>query len=448
MIYKSYYFNLITRTILIVLTCLLLAFMWQFNDKPYTVIVISFLIVLQTYLFIRYNNKTNIELGKFFNALKDSDNTLNLLTENSSSSFRELTKALNDTFSALKDARLEKEKQFQFLKFISNQVGIGLLVFDSNGITVLANNEINNLLGISHSSSLQIIGKIIPELPSFLNNMRHGESHVFKTKGSFKHVLLIRSTQYTSAGESLRLFLFQDMKKELEDTEIQTWHKMIRILSHEIMNSVTPVINLATASRNSLEKLKSSTSLDKETSEYLNDIILNNEIVRERIKGLSEFVLRYKNASAIPAPETRSIDVADLISKVINLQKNEIDSLHIGILVNITPKGMKIEGDKNLTEQVLINLLKNSVEALEKSENKRIEIKCYIKDKKSIIIISDNGEGISKENLERVFLPFYTTRAKGTGIGLSLCRQIVRMHGGTLDIWSEPGKGTQLKIVL
>ncbi|MCX6302242.1 MAG: HAMP domain-containing sensor histidine kinase [Bacteroidia bacterium] len=447
MIYKSYYFNLVVRITLIVLTSLLLAFIWQFNDKPYTVIVISFLIVLQTYLLIRYNNKTNTELGKFFNALKDSDNTLNL-TENSNSSFRELTKALNETFSALKDARLEKEKQFQFLKFISNQVGIGLLVLDSDSNTVLYNNEISNLLGINQPTSLKIIGKMIPELPPFLNNLKHGENQVFKTTVSQKYFLLVRSTQYTPAGESLRLFIFQDMKKEMEDTEIQTWQKMIRILSHEIMNSVTPVINLATASRNSLEKIKSSASFDKETIDNLNDVIVNNEIVEERIKGLSDFVIRYKNASAIPVPETGFIDVAELISQVINLQKNEIERLHIEILVNIDHKRMTIDGDKNLIEQVLINLLKNSVEALEKSEKKRVEINCYKKDQKTIIVISDNGEGISKENMERVFLPFFTTREKGSGIGLSLSRQIIRMHGGTLDIWSEPGEGTKVEIVL
>jgi signal transduction histidine kinase len=289
---------------------------------------------------------------------------------------------------------------------------------------------------------------MIPELPPFLNNLRHGENQVFKTTVSQKYFLLVRSTQYTPAGESLRLFIFQDMKKEMEDTEIQTWQKMIRILSHEIMNSVTPVINLATASRNSLERIKSFSSFDNEILENLNDVLLNNEIVRERMKGLSDFVLRYKNASAIPAPETGLIDVAELISQVINLQKNEIERLHIEILVNIDHKEMTIDGDKNLIEQVLINLLKNSVEALEKSEKKKIEINCYKKDQKTIIVISDNGEGISKENMERVFLPFFTTREKGSGIGLSLSRQIIRMHGGTLDIWSEPGEGTKVEIVL
>jgi signal transduction histidine kinase len=223
---------------------------------------------------------------------------------------------------------------------------------------------------------------------------------------------------------------------------------MIRILSHEIMNSVTPVINLATASKNSLERLKSSAALDKEADEDLGDILLNNEIVLERMKGLSDFVLRYKNASSIPLPETLSIDVADLVSDVLGLLKDQMGRLRIEVIVNINPEGITINGDKNLLEQVLINLLKNSVEALEKSGNKRIEITCSVQNQKTRITVSDNGEGIPEENMERIFIPFYTTREKGSGIGLSLSRQIIRMHGGTLDIRSEPGQGTKVEIIL
>ena len=448
MIYKKYYFHLIIRIVLIVLTSILLAFVWQLKDKPYTLIVISFLIFLQAYSLIQYNNRTNIELGKFFNALKDNDNTLNLLPDGGSGTFGELTKALNETFAALKDARLAREKQFQFLKFISDQVGIGLLVFDSGGNNVLYNNAITGALEISQPSSLGTIGKSIPDLPAFLNGLKHGESRVFKTTGSGRNVLLVRSTQFTLAGESLRLFIFQDLKKEIEDAEIQTWHKMIRVLSHEIMNSVTPVVNLTTASRKSLESIKASESLDKEAIECLNDIILNNEIIGERMKGLSDFVIRYKNASAIPPPEAGTIDISGLISQVNNLMKDEIERLKIEVLVNICQEGIKIRGDKNLIEQVLINLIKNSVEALEKSASKKISIECFIKDSKTFIAITDTGEGISKENMERVFLPFFTTREKGSGIGLSLSRQIIRMHGGTLDIWSEQGKGTKVEITL
>lgn len=448
MIYKKYYFQLIIRIVLIVLTSILLAFVWLLNDKPYTLIVISFLILLQAYSLIQYNNRTNIELGKFFNALKDNDNTLNLLPDSGAGTFGELTKALNKTFAALKDARLEREKQFQFLKFISDQVGIGLLVFDSRGNTLLYNNAITGALEISQPSSLAMIGKSIPDLPGFLNSLKHGESRVLKTTGSVKNVLLVRSTQFTLTGESLRLFIFQDLKKEIEDAEIQTWHKMIRVLSHEIMNSVTPVVNLTVASRKSLESIKSSLSLGKEAIESINDIILNNEIVGERMKGLSDFVIRYKNASAIPPPEAGTIDISGLISQVNNLMKDEIERLKIEVLVNILQEGIKIRGDKNLIEQVLINLIKNSVEALEKSASKKINIECFIKNNKTVIAITDTGEGISKENMDRVFLPFFTTREKGSGIGLSLSRQIIRMHGGTLDIWSEQGKGTKVEITL
>jgi len=447
MIYKKYYINLIIRILLIILTSFILAFVWQLKEKPYTLIVILSLIIFQTYSLIRYNNKTNIELGKFFNALRDNENTLNLM-QDESGSFGELTKALNETFNALKDARLEKEKQFQFLRFISDEIGLGLLVFDREGKTVLFNNAVAEVLEISQPSSLEIIKKTIPGLPPVLLTLKHGASQVFKTTGTQKNILLVRSADFTLAGENLRLFIFQDFRKEIEETEIETWHKMIRILSHEILNSVTPVINLASASRSSLGKIKTSEPLSNNNMEELNDIILNNEIIEERMKGLSDFVIRYKKASSIPNPERERSGLSTIISHVINLMKDEIERLNIKISINLSSPDIEVRGDKNLIEQVLINILKNSVEALAGSDKKQIDIDCSARDQKTVITITDTGEGISRENIERVFLPFFTTREKGSGIGLSLSRQIIRLHGGTLDIWSEPGKGTRVEITI
>jgi len=433
---------------MIALTSLLLSYILMLKDKPYTIIVVSALFIFQVYSLVRYNNRTNIELGKFFNALKDNDNTLNLLPDGRNSSFNELTRALNDTFAALKDARLEKEKQFQFLRFISDQVGIGLLVIDGEGNTILYNNEIISTFELVHPTSLALIEKTVPDLPAFLANLKHGESKIFKTTGLHKKILLVRSAEFTLAGKDLRLYIFQDFKKEIEDTEIQTWHKMIRVLSHEIMNSVTPVINLTTASRNSIERIKKSASGNKESIEHLNDIRLNTEIIGDRMKALSDFVIRYKKASAIPVPETGTIDIHDLIRHVLYLLKDEIENLGIRVNLNIHQEDLTIDGDKNMIEQVLINLVKNSIQAIEESEKKEIIIEGYIRENKTLITITDSGEGITKENMERIFIPFFTTRKDGSGIGLSLSRQIIRMHGGTLDISSEPGVGTKAEIAL
>ena len=448
MIYKNYYFQIIIRICLIVLTSILTGIATQFNDKPYTIIVLSFLIFFQAYSLIRYNNKTNIELGKFFNALKDNDNTLTLQSESGSRSFRELTKALNETLSALKDARFEKEKQFRFLKFISEQVGIGLLVFDRENNIVLYNNAIAGSLGINQPLSINLIEKSFPGLPLFLDNLNHGENQLFKTSGPRRNILLVRSMHFSPESESLRLFIFQDLKNEMEDSEIETWHKMIRVLTHEIMNSVTPVINLTTASKNSLESIRNAISEERETIENLNDIMLNNEIIGERMKGLSDFIVRYKSASTIPIPEPGVIYISDLISGVINLLKKEIERKQAVVNIYIHQECQTIIGDKNLFEQALINLIKNSVEASENSEAKEINIECSPKAGKTVISVSDKGEGISKENMDRIFLPFFTTRENGSGIGLSLSRQIIRMHGGTLDVWSEQGIGTTVTITI
>jgi len=214
------------------------------------------------------------------------------------------------------------------------------------------------------------------------------------------------------------------------------------------MNSVTPVINLVTASRKNIEEIRTLSREDSRIALILNDMILNNEIVAERMKSLSDFVIRYRNASAIPIPKEYTCYLSEIISGVTSLLKEEIDNAGATVRVSIRPENLTLRGDKNLLEHVMINLVKNSIQAFHKTGNGEITVSCISLEGKTRITISDNGEGIPAENLERVFLPFFTTRQKGTGIGLSLSRQIIRMHGGILNLTSVPGKGTIAEITL
>ena len=448
MIYKRYYFRVAIRIFFITLTSMLFAFVWHEGGRPYSLIVIVSLLLLQALSLFRYINRTNIELARFFDALRDKENTPLPFAGNHDNPFPELTKSLSETFAALKDARLEKEKQFQFLKFISDNVGLGILVFDNQWNVVLSNKAISRAMNITSPFSLESTGKTVHELPRFLEELKPGESKVFRTSVNQVNVFLVTHSVFTLAGESLKLYIFQDMKKELEDTEILAWHKLIRVLSHEIMNSVTPVINLVTASRKSIEEIRTLSREDSCIALILNDMILNNEIVAERMKSLSDFVMRYRNASAIPIPKVDTFCLSEIISGVTSLLKEEIDNAGATVRVSIRPENLTLRGDKNLLEHVMINLVKNSIQAFHKTGNGEITVSCISLDGKTRITISDNGEGIPAENLERVFLPFFTTRQKGTGIGLSLSRQIIRMHGGILNLTSVPGKGTIAEITL
>lgn len=446
MIFKAYYFRLVAGTVLIVLTSIVAGIQISNGDKPFTILVVTSLLILQICLVVYENNRINIQLKKFFDAFRNNDNTVTLQHKYSSRSFAVLTRSMNETLAILKDARFEKEKQFLFLKFMSDQLGIGLLVLDQHDNTVLFNNAIARELEINEPATLMIIGNKIPELQDFLRNLKNGQTKVFRNTGPGRNILLIRASYFTPGDQSLRLFIFQDLKKEMEDTEIETWHKMIRVLSHEIMNSVTPVINLAAASRKSLEKIRSAPDVDAGTIVDLDDVILNNNIVEERMKGLSDFVTRYRKASAVPAPEPCTINLADLMENTVCLLKDVIEEKQIRIMINIPDKTMSISGDKNLYTQVMINLVKNSIEASENCPEKEILIEAKEHGDRKIISVTDKGEGIPKENIDRIYLPFFTTRENGSGIGLSLSRQIVRMHGGILRIWSDEGHGTKVEI--
>ncbi|HLP72448.1 MAG TPA: HAMP domain-containing sensor histidine kinase [Bacteroidales bacterium] len=448
MIFKSYLIWLVSGLCLIVITSIIAGIQINEGDKPYTILVLVCLVILEAWFIVHENNRINTQLRKFFDAFRNNDNTVTLQSKNAGKSFAEVTRAMNDTLAILKDARFEKEKQFRFLRFISDQVGLGILVFNRNNETVLYNNAITRELGISEPTSLILIGKRVPGLADFLNSLRNGESRVYRNPGSGRNILLVRASYYTPADESLRLYVFQDLRREMEDTEMETWHKMIRVLSHEIMNSVTPVINLTSASRKSMERIRSSASCNEQVSEELNDVIFNNEIIGERMKGLSEFVIRYKKASSIPAPEICMLNASEIISGVITLMKEELEIRKIDVKTDFPDKNLSFDGDQNLIGQVLINVIRNSIEASENSSRKEITVEGRSAGGKAVISITDKGEGIPKENIDRIFLPFFTTRKNGSGIGLSLSRQIVRMHGGSLQIWSEEGNGTTVEIVI
>lgn len=244
------------------------------------------------------------------------------------------------------------------------------------------------------------------------------------------------------------IITFQDIRSEIEQKEIEAWHNVIKILAHEMLNSFTPVSSLASTIKTLTENEKGETlSLDQLDAEDISDINVAAATIKKRSDGLLVFVKDYRTISNVPIPQLGKINVKQFLTGIETLMSPLTDEAHVNLKLLPIPPNSTINADSKLIEQVLINLINNSIHALEGKENPTIEMSCNIELDKTVILINDNGFGIEEKIMNQIFIPFYTTKKNGSGIGLSLSKNIMKKHGGNLLVSSEVGLYTTFSLV-
>jgi two-component system nitrogen regulation sensor histidine kinase NtrY len=247
--------------------------------------------------------------------------------------------------------------------------------------------------------------------------------------------LSVASSQIKLGSEIIHIISLNDISNQMEEQEIRSWKKLIRVINHEIMNSMTPIITLSMAIRRKMKK---------GTPDAVEDAVLSAGIIEERSSGLVNFIERYKKLTGLPPLKKSKLKVNELFNKVEELYREELKQKSIALNYH-QECSSELEADEHMMVQVLINLLKNAMDAVRNSRDPEIKLSCYTDSNNHICLsVTDNGEGIQADKLEQVFVPFFTTREEGSGIGLSLCRQIIRLHEGQITIESEPGEGTEV----
>jgi len=444
MVYRNFYINVIIRIAFIFFTSLWLAYEIANPPFVYTILFLGSILLIQTYGLIWYVNKTNRELSRFFTSLRDKDSSFSVVGKEKGGSFRELADTLNETAALLKEARIEKESQYQYLQYIVEHVTIGLISFSANGKVALINDAAKKLLGIKSLMRLDQLNAIMDGSDRVLDEMNPGEQTVLRmTINNELLQVLIRTTAFKFHNEQLKLISLQDFRQELEEQEIKSWQKLIRVMTHEIMNSVTPITTLTLAIKRCLTRDEEIGSAEELSDENIRDAVINADLIEERSKGLIDFINNYRSISRIEKLELLSVKIAKLLKSASSLFKEDLEKPGIRINQRIVPEDLVFSMDEKLIQQVLINLVKNSIEALRKTEGGRIELNAFREmDGTPVIEVSDNGEGIPQEILDDIFIPFFTTKKDGNGIGLSLSRQIMRLHRGSIYVASEPGKKT------
>ncbi len=443
-----YYVVVVIRVILISLNSFVLIWFTTQTGRPATTLFFLVLLVLQVISLIAYLNRINRDLANFLIFLQENDTTLAFSRQRIERSFRGLANHLDRISQKLQEARIDRERQVQTMQAIVEQVSMAIIACDQEGRVVLQNRAARDLLDLHSIRHVSVLTNRYPELAGYFQPRRVHPSPVRVNKGNGFLILAIKSSLLKFEDTALSLVSFQNIKAELEAGELDAWRKLIRIQRHEIINSITPVTTLTTAIRRRLNRGKVRKSLAEITGEDIDDIAMSVETIEERGKGLIDFMERFKNLTTVPELKITTFDLSKVTDRIAVLFSRELTERDIKLEIDTEEKRMVITADEKLLEQVLINLVKNAIEAIHNAGGE-ITFRAFSGRNENVIIqVADNGTGIAPEDIESVFVPSFSTKEKGMGIGLSLCRQIVQLHGGTIRAGSVQGKGTVMEISL
>jgi nitrogen fixation/metabolism regulation signal transduction histidine kinase len=415
-----------------------------------TSVILILLILGQFISLLRYVEITNRKLTRFLKSVRYSDFTSSFSEHGLGRSFDELNHAFMEVIDAFKKYRAEKEEHFQYLQTVVEHVSMGIIAYNRNGKVDLFNNAAKRLLGTGGIRSLHELAGLKEELPEILLGMKGNDRTLIRIYVENELLQLsVYATEFRMRGEEYILVSLQDISSELDEKEIESWQKLIRVLTHEITNSITPISSLAATVREMLleedEGKLLIRAIDAEDMEGIRGAI---ETIQKRSQGLLNFVEVYRNLTRIPKPNFRYFKIAEIFDRAGRLLKPKMDELGIECTVRVLPPALMVTADPDLVEQVVINLLMNAIDAVKNEEKPEIHILASVNDKNRVVIdFRDNGTGIKPDILDKIFMPFFTSKKHGSGIGLSLARQIMYLHKGTIGVKSKPGEGTLFTLI-
>lgn len=444
MFYKKFTFLIVLRIALIVANVLVLSFIFGDTRLFFNHIILLVILVIQIGELIRFVNHTNRELAKLFLAIRHGDFSITFKELPLGKSFKELQHSMIEIIQAYKDVKIEKEAQYHFLQMLVRQLHFGIIsIEDDNRITTI-NPTAEQLIGIPGVKNWKLVQQVNPNFASNIDRLGDTARTLLQLEiqGETKS-FAVDITSPTILNKQHKLITLQDINSEIEQKEIEAWHKLIRILTHEIMNSVTPIASLTETMQTVLEdKSGNQKKLSEIDDETIKDIRFSLKTIHKRSDGLLSFVDTYRKLTKVPKPSPAEIEVKSMLDEISQLMEAKIGNRSIELTYELTPSDLTINADPKLIEQVLINLLTNSIQAINEGVNGEIIVRGYHENNKTVLEVTDNGKGIPERELNEIFVPFYSTKKDGSGIGLSLSKQIMGMHEGSIKVQSTPGKGT------
>lgn len=442
MVYKNFRLNCILRVLFIGATFYLFFYLLTRTNLYAMSFITGVIIGYEIYSLIYYVERTNRDLTRFLDAIKYEDFSQTFIGAGFGSSFNELKTAFNAVLTKFQQTRSEKEEHFRYLQTVVQHIGIGLISFQSDGQVELINNAAKRLLNVVRLNNINELKKFSKTLVDTLFKMRPGEKSLVKIQNGNEYLqLAIYATEFILRENKYTLVSLQNIQSELEEKEMEAWQNLIRVLTHEIMNSVTPISSLASTANEMLTK--NLDAKEKICEENIDDVRGAVQTIEKRSQGLLHFVESYRKLTRIPRPNFDIFPVKSLFDRVEKLMKTQIVENSIDFETQVDPESLELTADAELVEQVLINLMLNSIDAVKNKSDGKIQLISRMDERGRVIIqVRDNGIGIEEDVVEKIFIPFFTTKEHGSGIGLSLSKQIMRLHRGTIGIQSKKGMDT------
>jgi two-component system nitrogen regulation sensor histidine kinase NtrY len=440
MVYNRFRAGVVFRVGLITALAILLVLAFFQKHWFVTGICLGLVILGLIYDLIYFVERTNRELNRFFTAIRHSDFTQRFTEKQQNFTFRELHNNLNEITNAFQRIKAEKEAHYQYLQAIVENIRIGVLTFDKTGNVQLYNKVAREMLQVPFIKNVRALDRISPDLVNLALELENGQSKLLRVPREKDELLLLVSVAcFFSQGKDIRIVSLQNIRSEMEEQELDAWQKLISVLTHEIMNSVTPIISLTSTIKGLVnERIENRyTPEEIEVDEDLDDIRTGLLTIEKRSTGMLHFVQNYRRLTRVPPPHLEEVNVADLFTQLVHLLQNEPAFQRVKLKVIPPEIPIVITADPELIEQVLLNLVKNGVEACENVAQPVIEVSATPDEKLpglTRIEVKDNGSGVPPEIMDKIFVPFYTTKKQGSGIGLSLSRQIMKLHKGSLQM--------------
>jgi len=443
----DYKIGLLGRVFVLAFSLFLLAYIITNEAGVFAISLFIILTFVQLILLIRYAESSFKKVRQFLDNIKQDNYSTVYPVKFDGTETDDLHIEFNAILAKLKEDQLEKEANFQYFRTVFQHLSIGLITFEADGRVQILNTAAKRMLNIDKLTHIQEIAGINKELHQAIEQLRTGGSELIKIvhpDGIMQ--LSVYAIELVLRDVKFKLVSLQNIQSELEEKEMEAWQNLIRVLTHEIMNSIAPISSLAaTISSDLKDKIKDNNFVEKED---LEDYQMGISTIEKRSEGLINFVGDFRSLAHIPLPKFTAIKIRELFDRLDILFQNQLEEKAITFSKEILPADLLLFADCSLIEQVLINLIQNAIHAMEESPMKKVSLRAFIDDNGKIIIeVADTGKGIEEEALNKIFIPFFTTKQKGSGIGLSLSKQIMRRHKGNLQVKSIHGKGTVFKLI-
>jgi nitrogen fixation/metabolism regulation signal transduction histidine kinase len=392
----------------------------------------------------RYLTRGQQALVDFTLALRYRDFSRQYPVQSVPASLRPLYEAFNQVNATFRELRAEQEGQFQYLQTILALLDTGIVSYNAAGTVAWVNDAFKQTLHLPYLKNIRALQSRLPVLYEAICQAVPGQPVVVKLMVDFQTVqLLVSATQFKLRGEAFTLLAFKNVSQALADTETAAWQQLLRVMTHEIMNSVAPIASLA----DSLGRHVQNARQQEASDELLDDVGTGIRIIQQRSEGLLRFAQVYRNFSTLASPQCTTLYVQELLQATRQLLAEQLVAQGIEITLRVRPAQLTLHADAHLLEQVLINLVLNAAQAVTQTPIPHISLLAWSDEQERVIIeVKDNGSGIPADILDNIFIPFFTTRPDGSGIGLSLAKQIMQLHKGSIQVQSLEGEGSTFQL--